>query len=322
MQGSASLSELTQRAANKMHSREVTRSPVERELDLESLRWAREQGMVIDDLSEKRLLGVECGAFAYCSYPSGSREMMRLCADFVAWLFLFDDRYCEEFDADVTVLRSFFRDYESMMRGAGTRPVEPYQAALFDVRERAIAAHGADRRWVDRFAADLETYFEGCAGEAPFRKENRFPSVSEYRELRLGTVAARPLFDLIELATGYLDDVPELSDPAKAEKFASARVAASLCFAWINDVFSYRKESAAGDPLNLVAVLKNQYSLSAEEAFEAAVNVFRDELSVLEEQSALLREGGLSPTLDRYLTGLEDWLHGNLAWSSTCARYR
>ncbi len=63
-------------------------------------------------------------------------------------------------------------------------------------------------------------------------------------------------------------------------------------------------------------MLENQYSLSAEEAFEAAVDVFRAELSLLEEESARLRDGGVSATLDRYLVGLEDWLHGNLAWSS------
>ena len=87
-------------------------------------------------------------------------------------------------------------------------------------------------------------------------------------------------------------------------------------------MFSYRKESSAGDPLNLVAVLAKEYSLSAEEAFDAAVEVFDAELALLAQESASLREGGVSPTLDRYLVGLEDWLHGNLAWSSTCQRYR
>jgi hypothetical protein len=322
MQGSATLSELTQDAVSKMQTRRVTRSPFERDVSLASSRWAREIGMVSDDLSEQRLAEVECGAFASCSYPSGDTEMVQLCADFVAWLFLFDDRYCEAFDADVAGLRSFFRDYETLMRSEEGQPVTPYQTALFDVRKRAIVAHGADRRWVERFAVDLETYFQACAEEAPFRKSGRFPSVAEYRALRLGTIGARPLFDLIELSTGYLDDVPELSDEAKAQSFVRAREAASLTFGWINDVFSFRKEAGAGDPLNLVAVLENQYSLSAEEAFDAAVEVFNAELSLLEEESATLREGGVSPTLDRYLVGLEDWLHGNIAWSSTCPRYR
>lgn len=322
MQGNASLSELTHRAVSKMQTRRVTRSPLEREVNITSLRWANDKGMVSDDLSEARLIGVECGSFASCSYQNGSRAMVQLCADFVAWLFLFDDRYCEAFDADVAGLRLFFREYEALMRQEGARPLTPFQAALFDVKERAMRDHGADRRWVERFATDLEGYFAGCAEEAPFRKSGRFPTVAEYRTLRLGTIGARPLFDLIELTSGYLDDVPELFDETKAKTFTRAREAASLTFGWINDVFSYRKESGMGDPLNLVAVLENQYSLSAEEAFEAAVDVFRAELSLLEEESARLRDGGVSATLDRYLVGLEDWLHGNLAWSSTCPRYR
>jgi 5-epi-alpha-selinene synthase len=319
---SASLSELTQRAVSKMQTRRVTRSTIERDMNLASLNWAKDKGMVADDLSEARLVGVECGSFATCSYPGGSAEMKRLCADFVAWLFLFDDRYCEAFDADAPGLRLFFREYETLMRAEDARPLTPYQNALCDIKERAILAHGADRRWVERFAVDLESYFEGCAQEAPFRKSGRFPNVSEYRALRLGTIGARPLFDLIELASGFLDDVPELSHETKSKSFVRAREAASLTFGWINDVFSYRKESRAGDPLNLVAVLENEYSLSAEEAFEAAVAVFRTELAVLEDESANLRDGGVSPALDRYLIGLEDWLHGNLAWSSTCPRYR
>jgi 5-epi-alpha-selinene synthase len=322
MQGSASLGELTHRAVSKMQTRRVTRSPLEREVSIASLRWAIAQGMVGDDLSEARLIGVDCGAFASCSYPSGSREAVQLCADFVAWLFLFDDRYCEAFDADSAGLRLFFREYEALMRNEDARPLTPFQAGLFDVKERARREHGADARFVERFAADLESYFEGCAEEAPFRKTGRFPTVAEYRALRLGTIAARPLFDLIELSTGYLDDVPELSNPINAKSLTRAREAASLTFAWINDVFSYRKESGAGDPLNLVAVLENQYSLSREEAFEVAVDVFAAELSVLESESAKLRDGGVSTTLDRYLAGLEHWLHGNLAWSSTCPRYR
>ena len=142
MQGSASLSELTHRAVSKMQTRRVTRSPIERDVNLASLRWANDKGLVGDDLSEARLIGVECGAFASCSYQNGSREMVQLCADFVAWLFLFDDRYCEAFDADVAGLRLFFREYEALIRHEDARPLTPFQAALFDVKERGYLREG------------------------------------------------------------------------------------------------------------------------------------------------------------------------------------
>lgn len=318
----ADLNELTRRAVSKMQTRQILRSPKEPEITLASMHWSRDIGIVTDSGTEARLLGVETGSFAACSYPAASPEVVKLCSDFVAWLFLFDDLYCEAFDADPTNLRLFFREYGILMRSREVSSLTPYQSALFDIKERALSNHGADQRWAERFVVDLETYFEGCAQEAPFRKSGRFPSVAEYRQVRLGTIGARPLFDLIELSTGYLDDLPELADENKAQGLKRAREAASLTFGWINDVFSYRKESSAGDPLNLVAVLKNEGSLSAEEAFDAAVDVYRNELATLESESQKLREGGISDTLDRYLRGLEDWLHGNLAWSTTCPRYR
>jgi hypothetical protein len=127
----------------------------------------------------------------------------------------------------------------------------------------------------------------------------------------------QPVLDLVELGTGVL---PEHA--ASSPELAEARERACLLCAWVNDVYSFAKESAAGDPLNLVSVLARQYRLSVHEAVGAAAEVFNTDLAILEELTHRLA-GGLSGSdpLSVYLTGVHDWVQGNLAWTGLCGRY-
>ncbi len=104
---------------------------------------------------------------------------------------------------------------------------------------------------------------------------------------------------------------------SKSFAAGARRTASAHRFGWINVAVFIRKESRAGrSALYLVAACsKNQYSLAAEEAFEAA----RWPCSAQEASPCSKRKARASATvgpgvpLDRYLMGLEDWLHGNLA---------
>jgi hypothetical protein len=277
---------------------------------------------VTDDISAAQLAAVGTGSFAAHSYPFAPTEVVRLVSDYVAWLFLFDDIHGE--GADEMTQRNTLRSYEATLR-TGTLAGEhtPFHDALLSITNRARAL-GADQGWVDRFAAGVAAYLEGCVREVPLRRVGAPPSLAEYRELRLLTVGGYALFDFIELATGkFLHHAPEMHDSSSAvASIARTRDTASHLFGWINDLHSFHKESQNGDPLNLVTVLRGQYGLSEVEAFASAVEVFNLELEVLQNSAAALRSSGVSEALDAYLTGLDDWIHGNLAWTRTCRRYQ
>lgn len=52
----------------------------------------------------------------------------------------------------------------------------------------------------------------------------------------------------------------------------------SILCAWLNDIYSFKKESANNDPLNLISILIASNKLSIKEAFNAAVEVYNKDL--------------------------------------------
>jgi len=101
---------------------------------------------------------------------------------------------------------------------------------------------------------------------------------------------------------------------------ARLRASAALLCAWVNDVYSFQKERQDGDPLNLVSVLASEYGLSIAEAMGAAAEVFNTDLAMFEEDMVTLESVG--EDLRCYLEGLDDWVHGNLAWTGLSGRYK
>jgi hypothetical protein len=91
----------------------------------------------------------------------------------------------------------------------------------------------------------------------------------------------------------------------------------------VNNVYSFRKEQACRDPLNLIAVLQRQRRLSLPRAFAAAARIYNADLDRFDARVAALRYGaGTSPSEIAYADGLVRWIYGNLAWTQLSRRYR
>ena len=141
--------------------------------------------------------------------------------------------------------------------------------------------------------------------------------VFRYRELRASTVGTRPVFAVAELGTGVLT----LKD-ALAPDFVELRRRAALLTAWVNDLYSYPKEHAAGDPLNLVQAIAHRDRLPPQEAIDRVVRLYNDELRQFEALAHAASRAGGSAGRRRYVVGvLRHWVHANRWWTQHCGRY-
>jgi 5-epi-alpha-selinene synthase len=124
-----------------------------------------------------------------------------------------------------------------------------------------------------------------------------------------------PFFDFIPLGGANLS-----ANDFEHPTLARLRESASLLCGWANDVYSFAKETRDGYPINLVKVVANEFGLSTPAALGTAVELYNAELALFESEIAALNRMGVS--IRNYVQGLEDFVHGNLAWHSLSGRYR
>ncbi|MGE0792425.1 MAG: hypothetical protein AB7S26_42515 [Sandaracinaceae bacterium] len=308
----AAIKKLVRWAQVEMRGEEVTPNPCLALASAESLAWADAQGLAVGSLALRRLEAIRCGSCAAHTYPSAPPEVVTLGAKLITWLYLFDDAYGEGRDAaDVRDLMATLASFENVVRGARmpARPT-PFHRALLDLRTDCVAI-APSNAWIDRFGDSLARYFDGCVLESQFRTRGQAPTLTEYRRIRAWSIGTFPVFDLIELATRTDVELdPELD---------AIRERAALLCAWVNDVYSFRKEQKDGETLNLVALLAREYEIDVGAAFQVATEVFNTDLVVFEEDARALSERRRDAA--PYVAGLRDWVHGNYTWTALCRRY-
>lgn len=262
---------------------------------------------------------IDTAFFAAHTYAYGSPFTVELGADLISWLFLFDDAYGEaKIIEDPAELEFFFRDMLAYL--ATEREgfhFTPFHSAMLQLIKRAeLEAHPDFRT---RFLLSLKSYFDGCLAEYRYRSTISVPSLREYRRIREGSIGAYPVFDLIELGVskqGYSSDIWQQPFMIEARRFA-----AYLC-SWVNDLFSFSKETLEKDPLNLISVMAKEENLNAGEAFSRACDVHAQDGQIFDRivhEALLVYES--NPFVRRYLIGLKYWTSGNFYWTLTARRY-
>jgi hypothetical protein len=201
---------------------------------------------------------------------------------------------------------------------------EPRPALREDVpaRERIVAVGNAyadvarrllrytDRAGIRHYVAGMRSYFLGCVMES--RKRNkRMAHVADYTIVRLRCSAVYPTLDIGAIVEGF--DVPEQvrEEPA----FEVMMSATNLCVSYVNDLFSYAKESSAGEFSNLVTVYQSAYGMNLPQAMQAAMQTSD---RVVEEYFEAKAYFQLSNEVDEatrgYIKIMEDWMRGNFDW--------
>ena len=275
-------------------------SPYEPALHRYATTWATRHGLLptahdVAVFDRARFAGLMARAYPYASPADLSLA--------VAWLtvtFALDDHLESVLGRAPAAQRDLAAQILAYLRGGPpARALDrPLAAALADVwtRTRARTAAG----WRERFIRHVAAYLAGNADEADNRLAGRIPGVAEYVRLRRHTAATALFFDLAEV----LGPAPAAAaDPYAEAALSLLRQHADNVVAWFNDLVSWPKEVAGGDPHNLVLVVRHEHRSTLAEAVAYVVARHDREVGAFVAAASELRDR--RPDLDRSISALE-----------------
>jgi 2-methylisoborneol synthase len=162
-----------------------------------------------------------------------------------------------------------------------------------------------------RYRHDIAMLYLGYEAEAGWYSAGRTPEVWEYLMVRQVN-SFRPCVTVVDSVAGY--EVPNAlyTHPRVQRATAIGGLATTL----MNDLVSFNKEQRLNPSHhNLPTVIAANEGLSIDDAYTKAVDVHNDRMHAYESEMQALSEWG-NVILDRYLTGIWNWIGGNYAWHS------
>lgn len=252
-------------------------------------------------------------------FPRAEREHAQLSSDFIEWLFVFDDIYCDEgrIGVDPAALASHIGglvailDEPATFAGSG----HPIQDALRDLRLRVEESSSPSHLtwWI----AETRTYLFAMLWEAGCRRAQSLPPFEEYRLLRRYTGAVPACLTFVDQCRGFELSHSELHHP-------DVRTVLELTTDLVdidNDLDSYAKEMAAETfPINGVLALRQHSGSSPADAIREMVRRRDDMMRTFLEVATRIRETMHEPAVN-FLEGLQDWLSGHITWNHKSSRF-
>jgi len=275
-----------------------------------------------------RLRQTRFSRLAAFTYPCVGLDELTLLCDWITWLFVHDDCWCDDSDVDEHTLTVLHTRVLATLRGElAPEPGDDsllHMCAELGPRMQRWAAPG----WMNQFIADFDAYLQSTRWEAQNRRLGLTPPLSAYVKMRCYTGAVDIVADCIELCE-------HLSFPAALRQHTALsclRLMANNCVCWANDIFSLDKELLEHNAHNLVFVLRRERGLTLAQALDQAVAMHDAELRAFEWSAARLpelsgefrRQFGpeAEAAITTYVAGLRSWVRGNLAWSWETPRYK
>ena len=287
-----------------------------------TLAWADRFGLTADPAVRCRLRATRSARLAGRVGPRATLQGLLLNSDWMTWLFLFDDGFCDESETGScpAAVSGLAAQVLTVVETGDAPPrateqVRPFLAALADLRARL--ARLATPGQLARFTAEVTGYLLALTWEAAHRETAAPADLTEYRVMRRRSGAVPTCLALIEVINGF-----ELPDRLRGPvAFAEANDAVADITSWANDILSYPKElQRSTHVLSLPAVLAHQRGLSAAQALGEAARLHDARVFAYQELEAALR-AQQEPLVRRYLADLRSWIAGNLAWSYETGRY-
>jgi hypothetical protein len=289
------------------------------EVDEHVLDWARRFALLTEPADIDRFRRAKVGRLAARTSPGSGKPLLDLLADWQMWLFVFDDRYCDESEtgAHPERLSRIITSFVCVLDGpsGGARRTDPLTMALADITGRLAAVATAPQMF--RFRSAVRGYFLAQFWEAGHRADDGPAGLAEYQIMRRHSGAVPTCVALIDVAGGF--ELPA-GEFCRRDVLALTDIAVDVT-CWANDIVSYQKEAARSLKVHsLPAVLARERGVTAPQAIKVAASMHDSRVaSYLAAEPAL--RGGASPQLARYLDGLRNWMGGNLRWSLETGRY-
>lgn len=289
--------------------------------------WSRATGIVLDGPNGDAFDALAQHRLAAWTYPAATGAELDLMADWIGWLFAFDDVFDESIDGcdqDFAIATAAATNtvYTGLPSAPPSPVVRPYVVALEDLWERTT--QGMPAYWCRQLANDMVDYVNSYRSHALINASRIALDEQSYRAHRLIYSAVFITLDLCEAAARRALSESLLVHPY----IRAAREAANNIVSWSNDLYSAPKELSLGDLCNYVAVLQSQDDLTTAQAADRVSQYLHEEIARFDQTKQLIHTHRIPrlPTEDQQgvismLDTCSNWITGNVAWSLETARY-
>jgi Terpene synthase family 2, C-terminal metal binding len=283
-------------------------------------RWAQQHRLILTPQAAQQFRNWQYGMLMARAYPTATRAVLSLIADWNTWLFLLDDQFDEgALGRDPTSVQRYCTQAVAILRGdISTNSIEhPAFGALRDIATRLIAL--AHPSLIGRLIRNVEASFGAAIWEASNRIRKNTPSEEDYLHYRPLAGAVYCYLTLVELAARI-----ELPEPVRAHPaIQQLTTLANHIICYSNDLISFPKEHANGNAHNLVVVVQHARQMGLDQAIEAVITLHNETVQLFIELCDALPSFGSNDSAVRdYVDGLQWWIRANMDWSSTTTRYQ
>ncbi|KAG6331967.1 hypothetical protein ID866_7121 [Astraeus odoratus] len=268
----------------------------------------------ISEVRAAELKGIKVPVLAALWYPDADAMHLRVCADFLGWLFNMDDWPVDYNERDAKALgeccMAALRDpnFHAEKRGG-------LLAKSLSVRLRETASANC----ISRILRGMDLYFKASEKELEYRATGHIPDIESYVSFRRDLSACFPCFAMLEYA--YNIDLP--SEVVSHPVIIALEDAVNDLISWSNDIYSYNIEQARGETSNLVSIIMHGQGLDLQGAMDQAGAYFEAALQRFQENRIQLPTWGgeIDKNVELYVQGLQNMIVSGLHWSFISERY-
>lgn len=289
------------------------------QIEADLTRWALEEATCVPPDKRDEFNALNFGRAVVLSYPDFAEyEHLLGAARLFAAEYIVDEMFCEEEGARSLQIGPSLAaaqaaidpahlpaEYELPLReGLEGHPALRAMESAMDHFTRYATTEQAHR-----FRHDIAMLYLGYQAEAGWYSAGRTPDVWEYLMVRQSN-SFRPCVTVVDSVAGYELPNALYTHPRVQRATAIGGLATTL----MNDLVSFNKEQQLNPSHhNLPTVIAANEGLSVEDAYAKAVDIHNDRMHAYEKEMQDLSAWG-NPVLDRYLTGIWNWIGGNHAW--------
>lgn len=259
--------------------------------------------------------GLKAGLLTSWCYPNAAFPQLRVCCDFMNWLFHLDN--ISDDMNDRGTVRTGVDIMNTLYHPHSYSPMSRVGKMTKDFWKRLVVTGTPGMQ--QRFMETMDFFFQAVTQQAQDRENGVVPDLESYISMRRDTSGCKPCWALIEYA--YNLDLPdEVMDHPIIRALGEA---ANDLVTWSNDIFSYNVEQSKGDTHNMIVVVMMQEGLDLQSSVDFVGQLCKQSIDRFNDDRANLPSWG--PEIDRqvdiYVDGLADWIVGSLHWSFESERY-
>ncbi|KAG1761096.1 isoprenoid synthase domain-containing protein [Suillus occidentalis] len=284
----------------------------------ESKQWLF-HGDNFNQKSRKAIHGLKAGQLTSMCYPDAGYPQLRVCCDFMNYLFHLDN-LSDDMDKAGTknianvVLNSLHHPYDYYSPARLNKMTKDFYKRMLPT-----ASRGTSRRFIET----MDLFFQAVHVQAIDRAKGVVPDLESYISLRRDTSGCKPCWALIEYANNL--DIPDevMEHPIIQSLGEAANDLVTWSNASISDIFSYNVEQSKGDTHNMISVVMHEECLNIQCAVDFVGELCKQSIDRFNENRGLIPSWG--PKIDKdvaiYIDGLAAWIVGSLHWSFDTTRY-